>query len=214
MSISLIGLETSLFISLLLKKFLHLNSISEEGLTVFRDQVPFLPQVHIKAGAALLDVVHGRPSRIGFLCPPMNCLLKKLRQKEQKSNEQSQQTDGDKEDSKRVRHLKTDVKADTGGQIGFRGQDIEMAFGNMSSDNCQNVDPRIQQGGGWWQPILAQKQLPKSQRGMPNDLYSGQNALKLRAVQKHGSYKEQRTASMASGHKYGHGKPSSELERV
>ncbi|KAJ4952211.1 hypothetical protein NE237_029043 [Protea cynaroides] len=286
-----------------------------------------LSQVHIKAGAALLDVVQGRPSRFPlsshelfsilddasektFLCAgtaismqkfvfdgeaakiglemknlvactsflveqklvtawladkdaeALRCQkllveeeeaartrqaellerrrLKKLRQKEHKSSEQ---TDGDKEDSKDgspdalddvvsptdktspevtpdllslegklghvssflepVRHLKTDVETDTGGQTGFRGQDIEMASGNMSLDNCQNVDPRMQQGGGLRQPILAQRQLPKSQRGMPNGLHSGQNALKLGAVQKHGSYKEQRTTSMAiaNGHK-------------
>ncbi|XP_042505291.1 uncharacterized protein LOC122081932 isoform X2 [Macadamia integrifolia] len=165
--------------------------------------------------------------------------LKKLRQKEQKSREQ---TEGDKEDSRDgspdalydvvsptekktipeaapnlhsqegqlgpvssflepVGHLRYDVEADTGCQTWFSGPDVEITSHNRSSDNYQTADPQMQQRGGWWQPIVAQRQFSKPQRGMPIGLHSAQNALKLGAVQKHGTYREQRTASMANGQK-------------
>ncbi|KAJ4954624.1 hypothetical protein NE237_011407 [Protea cynaroides] len=276
-----------------------------------------LPQFHVKAGAALLDVVQGRPSRFPissqelfnilddasektFLCAgtalslkkfvfdgeaakiglelknlvactsflveqklvtawladkdaeALRCQkllveeeeaaqrrqaellerrrLKKLRHKEQKSREQ---TGGDKECSRDtspdtldeivsstgktnpevatdilegqldpflpylepVRHLSTLVEVHTGDQTGFSDPDIEMASGNMSSDNFQNCDQRMQLGGSRRQPIVARRQPLKPQRNMPNGSHSSQNALKSGGVQKHGVYRDQRTAS-------------------
>ncbi|XP_042491552.1 uncharacterized protein LOC122071282 isoform X2 [Macadamia integrifolia] len=295
-----------------------------------------LPQVHVKAGAALLDVVQGRPSRFPissqelfsilddasektFLCAgtalslqkfvfdgeaakiglemknlvactsflveqklviawladkdaeALRCQkllveeeeaaqrrqaellerrrLKKLRQKEQKSRDQ---TDGDKEDSRDgspdnldeivsstgkinqeaafdihsqegqidpvlpylepVRHLKPDVEADIGGQTGFTDPDIEMGYGDVSTANCQNVDQKTQQGGSRRQPIVARRQLLKPQRNISNGLHSGQNVLKSGGVQKHGVYRDQRTASLANGHKVWTRKTKSEAE--
>ncbi|KAJ4953023.1 hypothetical protein NE237_029855 [Protea cynaroides] len=135
-----------------------------------------------------LDRISGYPAELSE-----RRRLKKLRQKEQKSNEQSQQTDGNKEDSK---------------------HGSPNALDDIVSPT-EKTSP--EQGGGLVatsRSSTCSKQLPKSQKSMPNGLYSGQNALQL-AVQKHGSYKEQRTASMANGQKYGLGKPSPKLkERV
>ncbi|XP_043717431.1 uncharacterized protein LOC122665365 [Telopea speciosissima] len=87
-----------------------------------------------------------------------------------------------------------------------------MAYGDISTANCQNVDQKMQQEGSRRQPIVARRQLLKPQRSTPNGMHSGQNALKSGGVQKHGVYRDQRNVSIATGHKVWTRKTKSEVE--
>ncbi|XP_010241876.1 PREDICTED: uncharacterized protein LOC104586368 isoform X2 [Nelumbo nucifera] len=99
--------------------------------------------------------------------------------------------------------LDTDLEADTGSHAGFSDPDVEMASGNTSSANYQNVYHEVQQESSRRQMNAARRQLPKQLKGTSNGFHSGQipPMSKVGAAPKHGSYRDQRATSTVNGHK-------------
>jgi hypothetical protein len=95
----------------------------------------------------------------------------------------------------------------------------EMGLDSESGYSCectsQNVERRMVQGSGRRHVVVSRWQLPpKSQRGVPNGFHSGLNsqALKLGAMQKHGTHRDSRPGPVANGNKIWSRKPKPEID--
>ncbi|XP_010255333.1 PREDICTED: uncharacterized protein LOC104596043 isoform X2 [Nelumbo nucifera] len=101
------------------------------------------------------------------------------------------------------RLLDIDLEVDTRNHAGFNEPDTEMATGKTNSANCQDDEQQLQQESGRRQVFAARRQLTKPSRGISKGSHSGQMplALKVGAIQKHGTYRDQRTTSTSNGHK-------------